>query len=196
MPMVKGLFPMRRLPACFLFGAAALLLASCAQEPSMIVLAPRPALTTEDIGGQAPVLLVVADDRPAGDRQAMETLPPVMEMLQGQISSVLKAKGFRPVSTLESPTRRLEVHLSQLGYETESSTLKSSVTARMTLSVTAFVDGWTFTHTYRSADEETVALGASQATRERAVNGAVEELLTKLFADDQLYRQLSGKEGQ
>ena len=187
---------MRRLFACFLMAAAGLALASCARESSMIVLAPRPALTAENIGGQAPVLLVVTDDRPAGERQAMETLPPVAEMLEGQISSALKAKGFRPVRALESPTRRLEVHLSQLAYETVSTTVKSTVTARMTLSVTALVKGWTFVHTYRSTDEETVAFGASQATRERAVNGAVEEALIKLFADDQLYRQLSGSEAE
>lgn len=184
----------RRPVACLLVLIAVGLLAGCSKGTTSIVLAPRPEVGASDIGAQAPVLLTVSDDRPASEGNVTDTLPSVSEALQAQVSTALKAKGFRPVTTFESPTRRLDVHLTTLAYDTQSKTLSSTVTVRMALSVSATAGGRTYRHDYSSMSEETVAFGASETTRERAVNSAMQALLTKLFADDDLFRSLAGSQ--
>lgn len=184
----------RRLLAILTVLTALAVLSSCGQEAGTIVLAPRPPLAASNVGGQAMVLLTVADDRPAGEGNVSDTLPTISQALEGQISTALKAKGFHPVARLEGATRQLAVHVTTLAYDTQTKTVTSKVTVRMALSVTATVNGRAITHDYSSASEETVAFSASQTTRERAVNSAMTALLTKLFADDALFGFLAGSQ--
>jgi len=189
------------LKACLL--AAALALAACGGKPTPVFLAPTPQARTGDIGGGQTVLVTVTDLRASdavgtrtsvtGTQEDIRSLQKVEDIVRIQIERALTARNFVPVKAVQRGTRRLDVTLDRFSYDTTSSVVKSTVTVNTGMTVAAMVDGRTFTHSYAAKSTETVALNPSDATRERAVNAALTELLDKFVQDDALFRTLAGQ---
>jgi uncharacterized lipoprotein YajG len=183
--------------------AAFLALAACGGKPTPVFLAPTPEVRTGDIGARQTVLVTVTDLRGTeavgrrtsvtGKQEDIKSLQPVEDVLRTQIERALTARGFVPVKTPESGTRRLDVTLERFSYDTKSSVVSSTVTVDTAMTVAAQVEGRTSTHTYSSRGTETVALGPSETTRDRAVNSALTELLDKVIGDDALFETLAGR---
>lgn len=175
-------------------------LAGCAYIDQNLRVSPHLSVLESNIGQGTKVALRVLDDRSEqliGRRGAsgfelakISTDQDLVELLRDTFIDGVRKKGFEVVGSDDSDAR-LRIELRSLSYKTVTGFWTVGNVGEAAVKVIASQSsGKTYEKTYRSQHEVRTAFIGSQETNAEVVNGALSDVLSKVFADAELWNFL------
>jgi len=177
-------------------------LGGCAYIDQNLRVEPQLTVLQSNVGNGKKVALRVVDDREKqliGKRAdgygfaaaKISTEQDLAALLKNSFMEGMHKKGFEPVGDNDSNIL-LKVTLRSLSYDASRGLWTAGNIGEATVRIMASqVSGKTFEKTYRSQKEIRTAFIGSQETNAKVVNGALNDVLDKIFADEELWRFLA-----
>jgi uncharacterized lipoprotein YajG len=179
-----------------------LVVGGCAYIDQNLKVSPIVEIASVDIGAGKKVCLRIVDDREEqliGKRAGgygigmakISTDQDLAELLKNIISDGLRKKGFEPVAENET-LLVMRVELRALAYDTAVGLWTGGNIGKAVVKVVASKpSGKTFEKSYRGQKEIRTIFVGSQETNSKVINGALDEVIKKVFEDKELLNFLA-----
>lgn len=171
-------------------------LAGCTFIDQKVQIAPQMELAQVDIGHGKKVAMKVVDDREdsvIGKRGTgmvqgakITTDQDIPQLFTDAITDGLRKKGFIPAPFAESESPNLRVDIRSIEYDVSMGLWTGSNMGKASIKVLAKNGNDTYEKVYRGQSEIRTAFVASQETNAKIINGAITEVLRKMFDDREL----------
>ena len=182
--------------------AAIVLLIGCAHNPQQARITASVDVPNSAEGANVFVAVRVVDERPSKSlgRRADAygpsgeiTSPDDLELVvQRQVTSALRMKGFIPTEASRDSVNSLTVELRLLEYSVSQS-LTFGLHVRGAVKVVALRSSERYEKIYRAEVEERVFVVPPPEVNERLINDALGKTLNEIFVDSQLFSFLANK---
>ena len=176
-------------------------LGGCALINQNLRVEPQFSVMQSNIGQGKKVALRVVDDREEqlighrvtgyGSKAAkIETKQDLVELLKDSFIKGMRAKGFESAEDSSSDTS-LKVELRSLTYDATMGFWTGGNIGKAAVKIIATqASGKTYEKVYRSEKEIRTAFIGSQETNAKVINGALSDVLDKIFSDTELWEFL------
>ncbi len=178
--------------------------AGCAFIDQNLQVSPQVSVVETNVGHGKKVALRVVDDREEqliGKRGAssgygaglakINTDQDLAEVVKSAVLEGMRKKGFQPVGENDA-TVGLKVTLRTLSYDSSAGLWTQGNIGKAAVKLVASqASGKTYEKTYRGQQEIRTAFVGSQETNAKVVNGALNDMLEKVFADTELWSFLA-----
>lgn len=179
------------------------LVTGCAFTPQKANISPTVKTMTSSSGRGINIGVRVIDERPSkslghrgsafGAAAEIRSTQEITLIIQREVSSALRNKGFTVVEYSETANPKLSVEVQLLDYTTSVGVFTGGVQIRGALKAFATNGSRTFEKIYRSEKKETVVVVPTAETNERWINEALSDVLNQLLNDSSLITLLDSK---
>ena len=197
----EGSFSMMTIPV----QAAALIilvgfLAGCGWVPQKVTISPQAIAPASNVGDGATVTVTVTDTRPTlriGYRGLDSKLAEISTdqdlamIFQQKIVQGLTQQGFKVVAYGEAPGRVLKVEIRALEYTSDLDFWKGTVRTKAAIQAYSKRDDVAYDKLYVAERQQAVVDAPRAKTNEKMINGAISDVLQRLFEDSKLMKVLA-----
>ncbi|MDF1780949.1 MAG: YajG family lipoprotein [Alcanivoracaceae bacterium] len=193
---------MRNLRAVLTAPIIALGLTACALSPQVIEVKPTPKVDSQNIGNNTPVAVSATDQRSDsafgtrggiyGDTSLIRPADDIPQVLISAVKKGLQAQGFNAYNPTDNASG-LDIRLKELSYVPESGSIVNRVEVKAVIEAAAInAAGDKYVGTYSTGNTYEQPVTPSAKRNEEMINEVLSRGLTKMFADPNLTRFLTG----
>jgi len=179
-----------------LVGACMLALMACSTSSQVLPVTPKVDVSEQPVRGTGRTMtLEVSDGResdiigyrvPGDPSTAITAAPELLETIRKKLEAAYTKLGFTILEPGESADIAMQVKVTELAYQRQSSGLVKDLDTGATVYATSVMKGRTVTGTYRDAQEKDTVLLPSRVENAEIMNAHLDAALSKLVADKRL----------